>query len=63
MMTKEEMQSLEWVVNYVMESEQNSYDSWVSEGHTPNRHIYYHANRLDDYIKGLHSTGSVPNGI
>ena len=60
-MTKEERKALEWVTNYVLDSERNSYDEWVSEGHTPNRHIYYHANVLSDYIKGLHSTGSIPN--
>ena len=63
MMTAEELQALEWVVNYVLDSERTSYDEWVAEGHTGNRHIYHYAEKLSDYIKGLHSTGSVPNGL
>jgi hypothetical protein len=61
MLNAEELEALERVVQYTLMNEEISYEEWLEEGGNPNDHIYMAGITLDNYIKGLHSTGSTPN--
>jgi hypothetical protein len=60
-MTLKELEALERVVAYVLCNEETHYEECLQEGEGEEvDHIYTQALILDDYIKGLYSTGSVP---
>lgn len=63
MMNAEELNALEAVVQYIMQNERTSYEEHLDEHGTGEGHIYAYADTLNNYINGLYSTGSVPNGV
>jgi hypothetical protein len=56
MMTKEEIDALEAVVQYVLETEYSHYLEHLEDGGKPEKHIYTKAMTLDHYVRGLYST-------
>ena len=56
-MTHEELIALEKVIAYLAE-EANDYEEYVARGGDPALHIYTHIKILDDYVKGMYSTGN-----
>lgn len=61
MMTKEELDALERVVQYVLCNEETHYHECLEEDEGEQTdHIYTQAVVLDNYIRGLYSTGSEP---
>jgi hypothetical protein len=59
MMTTEELEALERVIAYVLCNEEANYEEYLQEGDGEAQdHVYAQALILDDYIKGLYSTGS-----
>ena len=60
MMSKQELDALERVISYTLVNEEISYEEWIAEGGNPDDHIYKCAEVLNDYVKGLYSTGSEP---
>lgn len=60
MMTKEELNALADVVEYLLDNEYLSYCEHLEEGGKPENHIYDKAMTLDHYVRGLYSTGSEP---
>lgn len=60
-MTKEELNALERVVQYVLCNEETHYHEWLEDDEGDQTdHIYTQAVVLDNYIRGLYSTGSEP---
>lgn len=57
MMTHEELVALEMVIDYLAE-EADNYEDYVASGGDPTLHIYTHIKILDDYVKGMYSTGN-----
>lgn len=45
-MTDEQMESLELVLYYVLESEKEHYLGYVAEGNNPDGHVWTHAHKL-----------------
>ena len=56
-MTHEELVALEMVIEYLAE-EADDYEQYVERGGDPALHIYTHIKTLDDYVKGMYSTGN-----
>lgn len=56
-MTHEELVALEMVIDY-LEAEADNYEDYVACGGDPALHIYTHIKTLDDYVKGMYSTGN-----
>jgi hypothetical protein len=63
MMTAEELNALEAVVTHIMQNERISYEEYLEENSTGEGHVYTYAETLNNYINGLYSTGSYPNGV
>jgi hypothetical protein len=59
MISVEELSALEAVVKYILDNEYISFCEWVDEGGEPSDHIYGKAMMLDDFVRGVYSTGSV----
>ena len=59
MISQEEVSALEVVVEYILGNEYISFCEWVDEGGEPSDHIYGKAMMLDDYVRGVYSTGSI----
>ena len=57
MMTHEELVALEKVIAYLAE-EANDYEDYVGRGGNPTHHIYSYIKTLDDFVKGMYSTGN-----
>ena len=57
MMTHEELVALEKVIAYLAE-EADDYEEYVERGGDPAQHIYSCIQTLDDYVKGMYSTGN-----
>ena len=60
-MNKEELEAMVRLVAYVLCNEETHYEECLQEGEGEEvDHIYTQALVLDNYIKGLYSTGSEP---
>ena len=61
MMTKEEIDALEAVVQYVLETEYSHYLEHLEDGGKPEKHIYTKAMTLEVFLihRGLYSTGVI----
>jgi hypothetical protein len=45
-LSTEEVKSIKKVLDYVVDSEAESYERFIAEGNNPEKHVYHHANMM-----------------
>jgi len=49
-LSSEEVKSLKKVIEYVLDSEAESFEIYIQEGGEEERHVYYHANMMQHIL-------------
>ena len=57
-MTNQELTALKIVLDYLAEEEDDC-KVFVETGGNPDDHIFFYIQILEDYVKGLYSTGNI----